>query len=153
NKTASSTATPTFLLEGDGGLSSYDVVIDTRTLGTFRSTFDAVVCIRTTARLAQGPHRLTATEPAPNAGPVVRLPSSVGTVPPKAPTRPVLSAYSDSGVRGDGTTSFRSVNVTGTASPNQAVQIAVNGGTGVAGAASDARGRWSATTLPLPAGT
>ena len=153
NVTASSSATPTFLLEGDGGASSYSVLIDGKALGTFGSDGHAVVCIRTGSPLAQGKHLMTATELAPIAGSVVRLGFSVDTVPPTAPSRPVLSAYSDSGVRGDRITSFQTVNLTGTAGPHQSVQLIANGGPGVAGATADAKGRWSATTVPLTPGT
>src|SRR5262245_24042198 len=43
--TASSSARPTFLLSGDGGLSSYAASIDGTPIGTFSSDGRAVVCI------------------------------------------------------------------------------------------------------------
>lgn len=153
NRTASATALPTFLLEGDGGGSSYGVSLDGKPLGTFGSTPDAVVCIRVGRRLTDGPHLLVGTELVPRAGTVVQLSFSVDTVPPRPPSRPVLSAHSDSGVEGDGVTAYRTVNLHGTAAPNQPVQIHAGTGAGVAGSVSDARGRWSATTLPLARGT
>jgi len=149
---SSTSATPSFLLQGDGGLSSYAISIDGSAIGTFRSAFNGVVCIQTTARLADGPHVLAGVELEPNAGNETTLSFTVDTVPPPRPSRPVLSAYTDSGRKGDGVTRFPSVNLTGTAAPNHAVQIFANGRMGVAGATSDDRGRWSATTLPLRPG-
>ena len=153
DRTASGTATPSFLLQGDGGLSSYAVEIDGRPLGTFNSTNAAVVCIRVGTRLADGPHLLIGTEIAPNPGNVTRLNFSVDTVAPAPPSKPVLSAYTDSGRRGDGVTKFATVNLTGKAEPNQPVQIFRNGVTSVGGATADTRGRWSVTTTPLTRGT
>jgi hypothetical protein len=152
-RTASVSATPTFLLQGDGGASSYAVAIDGRRLGTFTSRGDAVVCIPTRTALDEGRHVLTGTELAPNAGTQIRLAFSVDTRAPRPPTRPVLSAHTDTGARGDGITASRSVNLHGRAAPNEPVQITANGRTVVAGAATDARGRWSATTVPLGPGT
>ena len=43
--TASNTATPSFLLSGDGALSSYTVKIDGVTIGTFNSDRYSQVCI------------------------------------------------------------------------------------------------------------
>jgi hypothetical protein len=153
DRTASATARPTFLLQGDGGLSSYEVEIDGRRLGTFSSTSDAIVCIPVRTRLAEGRHVFTGREIAPNAGNVARLDFSVDTVAPAPPTRPVLSAFSDSGRRGDGTTRFTQVNLTGKGAPNQPVQIFRRGVLIVGGATADKRGRWSVTTIALPRGT
>src|SRR5438552_2696683 len=66
NKTASASATPSFLLWGDGGLSSYGVRIDGTLIGTFNSDGYANVCITTTNPLADGSHQLTAVELRPN---------------------------------------------------------------------------------------
>jgi len=153
DRTASVTAMPTFLLQGDGGLSTYAVAIDGQGIGTFASRGDAVVCIATRLPLAEGSHVLTGTELAPNPGTVVRLAFSVDTRAPRPPSRPTLSAYTDTGVRGDGITAARSVNMQGKAGPNESIQITVDGRTVVAGATADAKGRWSATTVPLNAGS
>src|SRR5262245_42588585 len=58
--TASSSATPLFLLYGDGSRSSYAVKIDGVSIGTFTSNAFANVCIQDTTTLAQGAHTLTA---------------------------------------------------------------------------------------------
>jgi hypothetical protein len=152
DRTASLTATPTFFLYGDGGASSYAVTIDGRSVGTIFSRSDAVVCIPTRTPLAEGRHVLVGTELAPNAGTAVRLAFSIDTRVPPAPTQPVLSAYTDTGARGDNVTAVRSVNLTGWAEPNGAVQIAANGRMVVGGATTDATGRWSATTVPVTPG-
>jgi hypothetical protein len=143
NPTAAGTATPTFMLQGDGGLSSYTVSIDRRRLGTFRSAGGGVVCIRTRRPLAEGPHLLAATELAPNAGRLVRLRFSVDTVPPKPPSRPMLAAPAGS----------QTLTISGAAAPNQAVQLLADGRIGIAGAVSDSSGRWTASAVGLPAGT
>jgi hypothetical protein len=150
DRTASSTATPTFLLYGDGGLSSYVISIDGNEIGTFHSTGRAIVCIDVTEPLAEGPHLLTGVELAPHPGYLVTpLEFSVDTVPPAPPSAPALSAYSDSGVVGDGITRWRNVNFTGTAGPGEAVHVYSNGTSVVGGARAGADGRWSATTVPL----
>ena len=150
DRTASRSATPTFLLMGDGGLSSYDVSIDGSSIGRFSSTPDAVVCIASPRPLAGGRHVLTASEVAPRPDSVVEpFPFSVDTVPPGRPSTPAVSVFTDTGVRGDGVTTYRQVNLRGTADPNVAVQIFIGGITGVGGATSDAKGRWSATTISL----
>jgi len=58
DKTASSSATPSFLLWGDGGAARYDVFIDNGYIGTFQSDLYGNVCIRTTVPLVDGPHRM-----------------------------------------------------------------------------------------------
>jgi hypothetical protein len=145
NRTASTSATPTFLLQGDGGLSSYAISIDGKRIGTFRSTGAAVVCIRVRKPLRDGPHLLTGVELAPNAGRRVTLRFSVDTVPPRPPSQPLVAGSTVV----DATTA---VTLSGLAAPNQAVQILANGLAGVGGATTDASGRWSATTVRLPAG-
>src|SRR3954471_22412380 len=56
DKTASSSATPSFLLAGDGGLSSYQAFVDGAPVGVFYSDGFANVCVYTSAPLADGPH-------------------------------------------------------------------------------------------------
>jgi len=153
DRTASVTAMPTFLLQGDGGLSTYAVAIDGQGIGTFASRGDAVVCIATRTPLADGLHVLTGIELAPNAGTAVRLAFTVDTRAPRSPSRPALSAYTDTGVRGDGITASRFVNLQGKAGPNESIQITANGRMIVGGATTDANGRWSVTTVPLNPGT
>jgi hypothetical protein len=148
NRTASAVAAPTFLLQGDGGLSSYAISIDGRHIGTFRSNGRAVVCIVARTPLADGPHLLTGVELAPNAGRTVRLRFSVDTVRPPPPSRPVLAGLTQAGA-----TPAQRLTLRGRAGPNQAVQLLGNGVMGLGGAISDADGRWLATTTDLPAGT
>jgi hypothetical protein len=148
NTTASAVRRPTFLLQGDGGLSSYAISIDGRRIGTFGSDARAVVCIRVRKPLADGPHILTGVELRPKAGRTVRLRFSVDTVPPRPPSRPVLERLAPAG-----TTADRMATLRGTAAPHQAVRLLGDGVTGLGGAISDADGRWLATTMSLPAGT
>jgi hypothetical protein len=152
--TASSSPTPSFLLRGDGGLSSYVVSIDGVEIGRFDSTNGAIVCIPTTTPLVDGPHMLTGVEIRPHPGdPVTPLHFSVDTVPPAPPSQPVISDYTDSGVQGDGITSYARVNFTGTARPGEPVHVYRNGITVLGGAITEADGRWSATSVPLADGT
>src|SRR6266511_169813 len=55
DKTASSSATPSFLLAGDGGLSSYQAFVDGAPVGVFYSDGYANVCVYTSVPLANGP--------------------------------------------------------------------------------------------------
>ena len=48
---------------------------------------------------------------------VAPLGFTVDTVPPRAPPAPALSRYSDSGAVGDGFTTYRNLNFTGTSGP------------------------------------
>jgi titin len=154
DKTASSSSTPTFYLQGDGGLSTYSAAIDGVPIsGTFNSAGNGNVCIATTVPLADGPHTFTATEIRPNpANAVPPFSFSVDTTPPAAPSTPVISAYSDSGVVGDGITKYRNVNFTGTADPNISVQIYDGGLFLIGGAKASATGTWSATSTTLADG-
>jgi hypothetical protein len=152
DRTASTSATPTFLLQGDGGMSSYAIAIDGSAIGTFDSTGDAVVCIRLSAPLADGPHMLTGTELAPREG-STRLAFSVDTSVPAAPTKPRLAPSTDSGRIGDSVTTYASIRLTGKAGPNQPLQIMRNGVTTIGGAKTGPTGRWTVTTVPLPPGT
>jgi len=152
DRTASTSATPTFLLQGDGGMSSYAIAIDGKSVGTFSSTGDAVVCIRLSAPLADGPHMLTGTELAPRDG-STELAFSVDTTVPSAPTKPRLAPATDSGRLGDGVTTYASIRLTGKAGPNQPLQIVRNGVTTVGGTKTGSTGRWTAMTVPLPPGT
>lgn len=155
DKTASSSASPTFLLYGDGGASVYTAKIDGQALtGQFTSDGYGNVCITTgsVAPIADGPHILTAHEERPNPQDVEPFSFSVDTVPPAAPSTPALSSYSDSPPVGDGVTKYRNINFHGTSDPNVGVQL-YNGVTGIAGARADAQGNWSATTTSLADGT
>ena len=153
NTAASSTAKPTFLLWGDGGLSSYTISIDGNPIGTFISTGRGHVCIAVPSPLADGAHALTGTELAPHAGsPVIPFYFTVDTVLPPSPSRPVLSGYTDSGLEGDGVTRFRQLNFTGSAGSNLAVQL-LAGTAGLGGTRAEASGAWSATTVNVPDGT
>src|SRR4051794_31164553 len=113
DRTASMSPTPAIFVWGDGGLSSYLVSIDGNPLGTYYSTGRGVVCIQVTQRLADGKHVVTGTELAPHAGSqLTPFSFSVDTVAPDPPSRPIVSAYSDSAAVGDGITSYRVVNFT-----------------------------------------
>jgi fibronectin type 3 domain-containing protein len=152
DKTASSSATPTFLLWGDGGLSSYAAFIDGAPIGTFNSDGLANVCITTSVPLADGPHVLTANELRPNTTfAVVPFNFSVDTVRPAQPSTPVISSFSDSGLLGDHITRFRGVNFTGFSDANISIQL-YNGVTLLGGALASTSGAWSATTSQLPDG-
>src|SRR4051812_45608899 len=152
DKTASSSATPAFLLWGDGGLSSYAAFIDGAPIGTFNSDGFANVCITTSVPLSDGPHMLTANELAPhNTFTITPFGFSVDTVLPAQPSTPVISSFSDSGFQGDHITRFRNPNFTGFADPNVSIQL-FNGVTLLGGAKADANGLWSATTSALPDG-
>ena len=143
NKTASSSATPSFLLWADGGR-VVEVFVDGVSIGVFRGDPYANACIYTSSPLADGPHRLTANELAPNpANTVTPLNFSVDTQPPAAPTTPVLASFSDSGVRGDNLTRFRSFTLTGTADPLVSAQV-YSGASVLGGAGVDSTGTWSA---------
>jgi predicted phage tail protein len=83
---------------------------------------------------------------------VAPLSFSVDTRPPAAPSQPVLSSYSDSGIVGDGITTYRNVNFTGTSEPGVSIQLYA-GFAGVGGALADATGHWSSTTTALADGT
>ena len=152
--TASSSATPSFLLAGDGGLSIYRIFIDGNLIGTFNSDGSAKVCIYTTTRLSEGRHQLTGNEVQPhNTYTVVPFDFSVDTSVPPPPTPPTISGYSDLGVLGDGITKWRGMNFTGTAEPGTSVQLYRGGVTGIGGALTDPTGHWSVTTQQLADGT
>jgi hypothetical protein len=154
DRTASRSAKPTFVLWGDGGLSSYVISIDGTSLGTFFSTGGAIVCIQVLQPLSDGPHVLTGVEVAPRAGSLVTpFEFTVDTVPPAPSSQPVVSDYTDSGVLGDGITSARRINLTGVAGPREPVQLFADGITGLGGAVTDETGRWSATTVTLTDGS
>src|SRR5262249_41943874 len=68
DRTASPSATPSFVMTGDGSAASYQMFVDGTSIGTFNSDSFGNVCIATTARLAEGPHVLTGNELRPNAG-------------------------------------------------------------------------------------
>ena len=92
DKTASSSNTPTFWLMGDGGLSSYAVAIDGVSIGTFNSAGNGNVCITTDDRARRRcahADRQRARAAADDDRLAVRV--HVDTVPPPAPTVPVLS--------------------------------------------------------------
>jgi hypothetical protein len=154
DQTASSSATPSFTMEGDGGMPSYAMAIDGVPIGTFTSAGRGIVCITAPTPLADGPHLLTGAELSPR--PSMAVPAfafSVDTVAPTPPSSPSLDDFSDSGVRGDGITKFGMVSLSGTADRGDRVQIARENGAVVAGTTTDASGHWSATTLDLPDGT
>src|SRR5215475_13582935 len=66
DKTASNSATPSFVLSGDGSAATYQIFIDGASVGSFNSDAFGNVCIRTSAALAEGAHVLTGNEVKPN---------------------------------------------------------------------------------------
>ncbi|MFL6034592.1 MAG: fibronectin type III domain-containing protein, partial [Gaiellaceae bacterium] len=153
DKTSSSSATPSFLIAGDGGLSRYEAFVDGASIGTFASDGFANVCVYDTIPLADGSHVLTANELQPHAGlTVVPFNFSVDTVPPAQPSTPVISGFSDSGLLGDHITRFRNPNFTGFADPKVAIQL-YNGQALLGGAQADVNGAWSATLGNLADGS
>ena len=119
DKTASTSATPSFLIAGDGGLSSYEAFVDGARVGTFYSDGFANVCVYDTMPLADGPHVLTANELLPHSTwTITPFNFTVDTVPPAQPSTPSISGYSDSGLQGDHITMYRNVNFSGFADPN-----------------------------------
>jgi hypothetical protein len=153
NKTASSTATPSFLLAGNGGLSSYSIKIDGVLIGTFDSDGWAKVCIRTTLPLSEGAHTLTGNELRPNSSNTVTpFNFTVQTRAPAVPSTPMMASFSDSGVKGDYITKYRNVALNGTADPSISIQL-YSGAVGVGGALASSTGVWNATTSTLADGT
>src|SRR5215212_6465723 len=152
DRTSSSSALPSFVIAGDGGLSKYEAFIDGVSVGFWTSDGFANVCVHDSIPLADGPHVLTANELQPHAGlTVTPFTFSVDTVPPAQPSTPVISSYSDSGLLGDRITRFRNPNFTGFADPNVAIQL-YNGIVLLGGAKADANGFWSATASGLADG-
>jgi fibronectin type 3 domain-containing protein len=153
DKTSSSSAAPSFLIAGDGGLSRYEAFVDGASIGTFASDGFANVCAYDTIPLADGPHVLTANELQPHAGlTVVPFNFTVDTVPPAQPSTPVISGFSDSGLLGDHITRFRNPNFTGFADPKVAIQL-YSGQVLLGGAQADVNGAWSATLGNLADGS
>ena len=153
NVTASSSATPWFLLFGDGSKSSYQVSIDGTSIGTFNSDSLANVCISDSIHLTEGSHTLTARELAPNtANAVAPFTFTVDTVPPTSPSQPAMASYSDSGVLGDNTTMFANPALTGTAQPGVSILYYQNGSPGFGGTVANSTGQWSAKTISLSNG-
>ncbi len=150
--TASSTDTPSFLLTGDGPLSSYRFSIDGTVIGTFDADADGNVCIDDTTALGQGAHQLTGQELAPHPADLISPFSfTVDTVPLAPPSEPVLDPVTDSGVKGDDITNYSTLRLDGTSVPSVPIRILENGRL-VGGAMASSTGNWTAMTDPLPAG-
>ncbi|MFL5936043.1 MAG: fibronectin type III domain-containing protein [Gaiellaceae bacterium] len=153
DRTASASATPSFVIAGDGGLSRYEAFVDGASIGIFASDGFANVCVYDTIPLADGPHLLTANELQPHSTfTVVPFNFTVDTVPPAQPSVPVIASYSDSGLLGDHITRFRTPNFSGFADPNVSIQL-FSGPLILGGAKADANGAWSATTSTLSDGS
>ena len=145
--TASDSATPSFVLTGDGSAASYQISIDGASIGTFSSDAFGNVCIRATTALAEGAHVLTGSELRPNtANGVPAFNFSVDTVPPPAPSAPALTYTNDTGVKGDNITRLRTFTVTGNASTTAGI-TSVNAywasGSRYFGGASPSNGTWT----------
>ncbi len=146
--TASSSATPTFLLYGDGGAASYAMFIDGVSIGTFNtSDMYGDVCINDTLTLAQGAHVLTGNELKPNAANTVTpFNFSVDTIPPNPPSTPYLLPS------GGNTTTSSQPSFSGTSDPSVAIRL-YGGSIGIGGALASTSGTWMVTTTKLSAGT
>lgn len=150
-------ADPGLLLYADGGAGQYEIFIDGQSIGNYNGDGFGNCCIDITEHghppLTDGPHTVTGREIAPNPGKIVTPYSfSIDTVPPNAPSTPILSEYSDSPPVGDHITKYRNPNFKGTAdSDSVSVQI-FNGPTGIGGG-SVVNGTYSITTLTLADGT
>jgi len=150
--TASSNDTPSFLLTGDGPLSSYQFSIDGTVIGNFNANTNGNVCIDDTTPLTEGSHQLTGQELAPHPSDVVSpFNFTVDTLPLATPSQPVLDPVTDSGVQGDDITNDTSLRLDGTSVPSVPIRILENGRL-VGGAMASSSGHWTAMTNPLPAG-
>jgi len=151
--TASSSHTPSFLLTGDGPLSSYQFSIDGTVIGTFGANASGNVCIDDTTALSEGAHQLTGQELAPHPSNLISPFSfTVDTVPLAPPSEPVLDPATDSGAPGDDITNHPSLRLDGTSVPSVPIRILENGRL-VGGAMASSTGLWTAMTNPLPAGS
>jgi predicted phage tail protein len=148
NPTASSSATPEFLLYGDGGAASYAMFIDGVSIGTFNtSDMYGDVCIGDPITLAQGAHVLTGNELKPNsANTVTPFSFSVDTIPPNAPSTPYLLPS------GGNTTTLSQPSFSGTSDPSVSIRL-YSGVTGIGGALATTSGTWTVMTTKLAAGT
>ncbi len=150
--TASSIDTPSFLLTGDGPLSSYQVSIDGTVIGTFKANANGNVCIDDTTPLTEGSHQLTGQELAPHPSDVISpFNFTVDTQPLATPSEPVLDPVTDSGVQGDDITNDTSLRLDGTSVPSVPIRILENGRL-VGGAMASSSGHWTVMTNPLAAG-
>jgi fibronectin type 3 domain-containing protein len=153
DKTASNSNTPSFLLSGDGGLSAYNISIDGSPLGRFNSDGFGNVCIYTSLPLSEGQHTITGTEITPHSTYVaIPLTFTVDTVPPPAPSTPVMSPVSDKGIPGDNITNVKTFTVTGTSDQNSGISLVriMRGGQFIVGGATPSAGVWaSAASMPF----
>ncbi|HTL86243.1 MAG TPA: Ig-like domain-containing protein [Acidimicrobiia bacterium] len=149
---ASSSATPSFALVGDGGSSSYAMSIDGVSIGTFDSDIHGKVCITTSRALTQGSHQLTGRELKPNAANnVTPYGFTVDTIAPSSPSKPALDSSSDTPPQGDNVTTATSLRLIGTADARAPIRV-MESDKVRAGAVADSTGHWLATTTSLPAG-
>ena len=149
---AASTNLPWFYLAGDAGLAKYQVYIDNVSIGQYSSDPYGRVCPHATTALAEGAHRLTATELAPNTSNTVTPYSfTLDTVAPAPPGKPALDPSSDSAPVGDGYTSYTNLRMTGTGTPGLAVHV-IEAGKVRGGSVSDSTGHWAVTTLSMASG-
>ena len=153
DKNASSSNKPWFALVGDGGSASYSITVDGRGVGTFNSDVYGKVCINVTTALSDGTHTLAGKELRPNAVyDVAPYTFTVDTVPPPAPSKPVLDPVSDTAPTGDNATTKTQVRLDGTSGAYMPIQV-YDGLKVIGGAGADGSGRWSVTTLTLARGT
>jgi len=164
---AGETATLTFTFSEDPGAtfswdgSSGDVVVTGGSLGAISGTgLTRTATFTPTAGLASGNAGITVagatyTDAAGNAGGAGATPSiSIDTLAPTAPSTPVLSAASDSGIlNSDKITNVTTPVITGTAEAGSTVTLYDTDGTTVLGTAVATGGNWSITSSVLAAGT
>jgi hypothetical protein len=149
--TASRSNTPSFLLAGDGALSSYSMAIDGVSIGTFNSNRYSQVCVLDTKVLSDGSHQLTGRELSPHSNAITAFSFKVDTVPPPAPTGLRLDAASDSGVLGDNITTATNLRIDGLSSAGLPIHL-LEGAVLRGGTVADSTGHWSVTTTALAAG-
>ena len=150
--TASRSNTPSFLLAGDGALSSYSMAIDGVSIGTFYSDRYSQVCVLDTRVLSDGAHQLTGRELSPHSYTVTPFSFTVDTTPPPPPSGVQLDAASDTGVLGDNITSATNLRINGVGPAGLPVHL-LEGTLLRGGTVASSTGHWSVTTTTLAAGT
>jgi hypothetical protein len=152
--TASSSATPSFMIWAAGSPTTYAMKVDGVSIGSSVPAGNSWNdCIKATVALANGAHVLTGIETVgPTAGAAVTpFNFSVDTVPPSTPTNLRLSSSSDSGVIGDNVTTFTTVTVLASVDPKFGTSF-FEGSKMVGVATDDANGIVAAAVGPFSLG-
>jgi hypothetical protein len=118
--TASSSATPSFMIWADGSSATYSMKIDGVAIGTFGPPTNAWnTCVKAPNTLAQGTHTISGNELFPNASNTVTpFTFTVDSIPPSAPTNLALYVGTDTGVVGDNMTTVTTPAIQGHGDPN-----------------------------------